>query len=184
MFDLRSLSVIALFAVLLAGCGGSSDGGELGSGRPVEEDPGGNGGVGHSDLQGVWQSRCFPLPAEGAPDEGQVLNYTFEGGRVTQVVDVYEDQQCQGEPYFHPKLIWNYTTGAVFTSADGVEATEIDFTLIDEVPPNIAEAEHEYDIFALDSTGDELYFGLGGSTLNKATRPKQLDFSFPMHRQP
>lgn len=99
-------------------------------------------------------------------------------------MDVFEDPQCQGEPYFHPKLIWRYTIGTTFTSSDGVDATKIDFRLIDQTPSGIAEADREYDIFAFNITSDELYFGLDGSTLNEASRPTRLNFDFPMRRQP
>lgn len=180
MLYLRSLSSIALSAALLLGCGGSSgDGGSLINGS----DGSGGGGRGHPDLQGAWRSDCFPLPVDDGPDEGQRLNYHFEGDRITQVVDVFEDQDCQGAPYFKPRMVWRYTVGEPFTSGDGVEVMPIDVELIDQDPLGIAEAEYEFDIFGFNSSGEELYLGLGGGASDEARRPTQLDFGFPMRRQ-
>lgn len=169
------------------GDGGTDTGGTPGNGNGT--DGGGtddgdadNGGTDDNSalaqaLVGRWKAGCAANPTAGGPSHF-TAQYRFTATGVEYRVDNYEDPDCtvQLSAGDSSTRRGDYTLGKTVTTAEGLQATEIDF-VFSELDGEASGLERQ-DLVAVD--GSTLY--LGAESENGA-RTNALNLQDPMSKQ-
>jgi len=120
------------------------------------------------DLDGTWVSNCYLDDF----DEYTIDVFVFSGSTFETSYKTWDNSTCTGTPMFADSASGAFTVGKTITTASGLEATEVDFTV----------SYYGQTFLVLDiirKNGDEFNYGV---YLGLNTRPTELDFNIVLSK--
>ena len=168
---LRSAFLAINLGILLAACNSS------GSDDDNGEDNGAGNGNGNGETNGVETAELQGTAWERCGEFGDHETLTFNDATYEQVFRYYPNADCTGEPLpLVDTNVYEYDLGATVTSAEGVEARELDVRLVEINGDPQAEGGIVPGFDLIHATDSALVMGVERGFADPDNRPTQLDF--------